>query len=317
MGNAQAIPVIREVVTVFEAVGKTIAAGACAAVGQTKAANKLIQGVGQTFVNYSEVGAIVANVHMAVMAGCGDDEKVRRLRDRQEEAWLDLVENTPMVGHGIGIGRYIAGDTEGGNRCMIGSSRSTVVLAATVATGGAGELQGCFLLQMVKGLEYHKYLKFFRWNTCRNSVVVIDFPQTLEVVEIYGSKESKVFDIGSLGGCIRLLELTLSYHPMLAIVSNLCKLHKLEKVDFSGCCKVEEVQGLGGLRSLKHLILENCKRLRHCNGLETLDKLQTLNLRGCVIVQLPTVWGLRRLVNLHSINIGGILVVQRLGTWLF
>lgn len=107
------------------------------------------------------------------------------------------------------------------------------------------ELRGCFSLQMVRGLELLNYLKFFRWNTCRNLTGVVDFPQVLEVVEIYGSKESEVPDVCSFGGCIGLLELTLSRQPQLASVSDLCKLHKLQKVDFSGCCRVEEVRGLG------------------------------------------------------------------------
>lgn len=44
MGNVQAIPVIGEIATVAEGAGKTIAAGACAVVGQTGAASELIQG---------------------------------------------------------------------------------------------------------------------------------------------------------------------------------------------------------------------------------------------------------------------------------
>ena len=177
------------------------------------------------------------------------------------------------------------------------------------------ELRECSLLQIVNGLKHLKYLKYFRWSSCRYPLVIVDFPQALEILEIYGSKDSEVLNIGSFGDWVQLLELTLSCHPMPAAVSDLRKLHKLEKVDFSGCCKVEYVGDLGGLVNLRHLILENCTQLCHCDGLEKLVKVQTLNLRGSVRLQLP-VWDLNRLISLRSINIGSIQVVQKLGMWL-
>lgn len=63
---------------------------------------------------------------------------------------------------------------------------------------------------------------------------------------------------------------------------------------------------------LRHLNLENCKKLRHCDGLEKLVKIETLNLGGCESKELPEVWDLTRLINLRIISIGGNLVVQRL-----
>ena len=179
------------------------------------------------------------------------------------------------------------------------------------------ELRGCFLLEKVVGLENVQHLKFFRWNTCRNSIVLANFPKALEIVEIYGSKESKVRDMGSFEGCLELLELTLSRHPLLTAVPDLSMLCKLEKVDFSGCCRVEEVRGLGGLRRLRHLNLGNCKSVRHCEGLDKLVELESLNLGGCENIRVPEVWDLMELVKLRSININGNRLVQRLGMWLF
>jgi hypothetical protein len=175
------------------------------------------------------------------------------------------------------------------------------------------ELRGCFQLQMVEGLEDLEDLKFFRWNTCRNSIVVANFPRGLEVAEIYGSKESELLDIGSFEECFAMLEVTLSWHPLLATISDLSKLHKLEKVDFSGCCRITEVRGLEGLSHLRHLNLQNCKKLRHCNGWEKLPEIETLNFDGCENVSLPEVLDLSQLVKLRSINIVGNLMVQRLG----
>jgi hypothetical protein len=177
------------------------------------------------------------------------------------------------------------------------------------------EIRGCFDLQSVEGLEDLKYLKFFRWNTCRIPRVALDLSQTVEIVEIYGSKESEGTAIGSFEGCSGLLELTLSRHPSLEAVPDLHKLHKLEKVDFSGCCNIIEVRGLEGVCRLKHLNLQNCRSLHHCYGFEKLVKMETLNLEGCKRMQSPEVWDLTQLVNLRCINIGGALVVQELGMW--
>lgn len=85
--------------------------------------------------------------------------------------------------------------------------------------------------------------------------MVADFPPELGIVEIYVSKDSEVSGIGSFEECVGMLEVTFSRHPLLAASFDLCK---LEKVDFSGCCKVEGVRGLGGLRRLRHLKLQNC-----------------------------------------------------------
>ncbi|KAG0624136.1 hypothetical protein M758_3G226900 [Ceratodon purpureus] len=175
------------------------------------------------------------------------------------------------------------------------------------------ELRGCFDLRMVKGLNDLKHLKFFRWNTCRLSGVAVgSFPQTLESLEIYGSKQSEVPAIGSWEECEKLLELTLSHHPLLAAVPNMCNLRNLVKMDFQGCCSIEELQGFEGLIHIKHLNLQNCKKLRYCFFLESKVNIESVNLEGCESMQLPEVWDLTELIRLRSINIGGLLVLREL-----
>ncbi|KAJ3081516.1 hypothetical protein HDU99_005487 [Rhizoclosmatium hyalinum] len=140
MGNAASIPVIGEIVTVAEAAGKTAAAGACAMVGQSEAADKLIKGAENSFVNYAEVNAVAANIRLGVEAARGNHSEVERLRRRQEEAWDGVGSSLPVVGHVKGVVHYAMGDTAKGDAAMKAASRSAVVLAATVATGGAGAL---------------------------------------------------------------------------------------------------------------------------------------------------------------------------------
>ncbi|ORY41362.1 hypothetical protein BCR33DRAFT_826300 [Rhizoclosmatium globosum] len=100
MGNAASIPVIGEIVTVAEAAGKTAAAGACAMVARVK----------------------------------------QLTSSSKEEAWDGVGSSLPVVGHVKGVVHYAMGDTAKGDAAMKAASRSAVVLAATVATGGAGAL---------------------------------------------------------------------------------------------------------------------------------------------------------------------------------
>ncbi|MCJ1311885.1 hypothetical protein MMC25_005558 [Agyrium rufum] len=105
MGASQSIPVIGEVITVSDGLSRTIATGACAITGQSDAAKKMIDSPGETFVSYSERSPIAG-------------------------------------GHVVGIANYAQGDTEAGTRCMIKASRTTALIAATVATDGGSLVVG-------------------------------------------------------------------------------------------------------------------------------------------------------------------------------
>ncbi|GLA91217.1 hypothetical protein AtubIFM61612_005549 [Aspergillus tubingensis] len=140
MGSAQSIPVVGEVVTLAEAGGKAAAGGVCALFGQDKQAHELLAGAERSLVNYTEVNLEAANLRMAVAAFQGDHKMVSHLQETQAHAWTEVAENTPIVGHGIGIYHYARGETEAGDRCMMGASRTGAVMVATFATGGAGAL---------------------------------------------------------------------------------------------------------------------------------------------------------------------------------
>lgn len=94
------------------------------------------------------------------------------------------------------------------------------------------ELRGCFLLQVVVSLEKLNDLIFFQWNSCRSSTVIAYFPQTVDVVEIYGSKDSKVHDIGLFGGCVGLLELS---SPAVGSCLRPVEAAEVTEGGFSGC----------------------------------------------------------------------------------
>ncbi|KAF0721407.1 hypothetical protein Ae201684P_009509 [Aphanomyces euteiches] len=138
MGNAPAIPIVGEVVTCAEALGKTVAVGACAIAGDSKGADKFIKSSGQSFENYADMNPIVANTRVAIAAANNDDREVQRLCKRQEDAWIGIVDSTPVVGHVKGVVHLALGDNERAEACLIGATRSAVVVAASVATAGAG-----------------------------------------------------------------------------------------------------------------------------------------------------------------------------------
>ena len=138
MGDAQSIPVLGEVVTVIDSGAKTIAAGACAMVGQTDAAGKLIKGAGNSWVEYSEKNLVAGLVNATASKIQGDEEECERISKKILGSLEGFVDSVPAVGHVKGIGHYIAGDTEHGNKCMLGATRGVAVLGAGLATGGLG-----------------------------------------------------------------------------------------------------------------------------------------------------------------------------------
>jgi hypothetical protein len=142
MGAAQSIPIVGEVVTVVDAAARTVAAGGAAICGQTNAAENLIKSAGQSFIDYSERNAIAANVNVLVNHLQGNNDRVDEILKKQGQAWTNLGENTPVVGHVVGVVRYATGDKEGGDRAMIGSTRTSVIIGATIATGGGALVVG-------------------------------------------------------------------------------------------------------------------------------------------------------------------------------
>jgi hypothetical protein len=140
MGAVKSIPVVSEVVTAGESVGKLVGAAGCAVVGNTTDAKKLLDGAGQAWVDYTERQPIAAGINVAVRAACDDTEGVERVAKKLGHSYLELMDGTPGVGHVKGTVHYILGDKEGGDKCMKDASKGAVVIAATAltaATGGA------------------------------------------------------------------------------------------------------------------------------------------------------------------------------------
>lgn len=138
MGDAQSVPVLGEAVTVIDSGVKTIAAGACAVVGEDEAAEKLIKGAGNSWKEYSEKNLVAGFVNATVHKINGDEEECERISKKALKSLEGFVDSVPVVGHVKGVGHYIANDTEHGNRCMLGATRGAAVLGAGVLTGGLG-----------------------------------------------------------------------------------------------------------------------------------------------------------------------------------
>ena len=138
MGAAQSIPIVGEVVTVVDAGVRAGAALVCEAVGRHDSAVDLIEGAENTLKHYVDVNLIVSNTRYVIAKVEGDNTTADYLLKKEGEAWTEIAENTPIVGHVVGAVRYIEGDREGGDRAMIGASRSAVVAGVAIATGGLG-----------------------------------------------------------------------------------------------------------------------------------------------------------------------------------
>ena len=138
MGNAKSLPVVGEVVTTVESGIKITAAGACALVGENKAADELAEGAGKAWVEYSEKNFIVGTGRAIYHQLDGNGAEADRVITSTYRALGSTIDAVPGLGHVKGVGHYIVGDKEGGHQSMIAASRSTAVLGAGLVTGGLG-----------------------------------------------------------------------------------------------------------------------------------------------------------------------------------
>lgn len=134
---AKFLPVIGEIFTTVESAAKLVGAGVVAPFDSEKS-KQLFKGAGDAWVDYKDNNAIAL-----AFQGRGKDLGQKS---------VGFAEGLPVVGHGIGVGRYIAGDREGGDRCMKQASRSTAVVAAAVLTGGAAGAVACGAAAVGAGL---------------------------------------------------------------------------------------------------------------------------------------------------------------------
>ena len=138
MGNAKSLPVVGEVVTIAENRVKITAAGAFAITGQAEKAEELMDEAGKAWVEYSEKNIIVGPIRAAINKAQGNEAEHDRILQSTLDAFASTVDSVPGVGHVKGVVHYIAGDQAAGDQSMIAASRSTVVVAAGLATGGIG-----------------------------------------------------------------------------------------------------------------------------------------------------------------------------------
>jgi len=119
------MPGIGEIWTGVESLASTGLAKVCA--DDESSASKLLKGAGDAWKDYTETG---------------DEEGVKKIKNKLGEAFENIADTTPVVGHIKGIVHYCQGDMDKGNKCMESASRSTAVLGVGIATGGAGHAVG-------------------------------------------------------------------------------------------------------------------------------------------------------------------------------
>ncbi|XP_065827583.1 uncharacterized protein [Oscarella lobularis] len=140
MGAGKSIPVVSEVLTTGESVGKLIGAAGASIAGNEEAAKQLLKGAGDAWTDYAERQPIAAGINMAVREIQGDEKGARKVGKKMVQSIEDLADSTPVVGHVKGIVHYATGDREHGDKCMKGASKSLVVAGVTAATAGAGAI---------------------------------------------------------------------------------------------------------------------------------------------------------------------------------
>src|ERR1700722_3343067 len=114
------------------------------------------------------------------------------------------VKNKPGVGHVIGVVRYAQGDTEGGQRCMVKPTRSTVIIGATIATGGGTLVAGSVAVAAAASYDA-VYAQVYKAqlqgssNQLAISMGVLHAVETRDARDIHTSVTSPVVDFGAGG----------------------------------------------------------------------------------------------------------------------
>lgn len=145
MGAAQVIPGVGETITAIDSGVKMIAAGSCAVVGEVlddknakDVAKKLANDARNSWVEYTERNLIAATVRAFVHSARGNEMEADRVLRKMGNSVVEIIDNTPVIGHAKGIVHYAIGDTERGHDCMKGATRVLVVAGAGALTGGVG-----------------------------------------------------------------------------------------------------------------------------------------------------------------------------------
>lgn len=92
----------------------------------------------RTQVEFSRVCPGASQVTSLVYACQGNNKEATKIQQECGNAMEGLADGIPVVGHVKGIVHYATGDQTKGDNCMKAASKSTLVLAAGVATGGLG-----------------------------------------------------------------------------------------------------------------------------------------------------------------------------------
>ena len=109
-------------------------------------------GARTTQENFSKQCPIVSQIRSAVEAIKGDKKAAERTQKEFGKFCLGVVEGTPIVGHALGAGYYIAGKREWGDYAMKSASRTTGVIGGGVAGFFIGGPVGSYIGGISGGL---------------------------------------------------------------------------------------------------------------------------------------------------------------------
>ncbi len=126
MGNTDSLPVVSQLKSAVQAMSGDL------------------EGAKRTQENFSDQMPVVSQVKSIAQAASGDAEGARRTQEAFGNGLKDMSEGIPVVGHVIGAGYYIAGDTSEGDKAMKAASRTVGVVAGGVGGFMAGGPVGAF-----------------------------------------------------------------------------------------------------------------------------------------------------------------------------
>ncbi|KAI6680355.1 hypothetical protein NL676_034236 [Syzygium grande] len=126
---------------------------------------------------------------------------------------------------------------------------------------------------------------------------VSELPKTLSVLSIQGCSSLKRLPTVQGLNNLSVFEL---YHSAIEEIEGLEGLKALKRLDISNC-KIQNLNGIGQLTSLRSLILSDCDYLRSLPDLSNLKLLKVLEIRRCEMIR--QIEGIEKLTSLKKLDI--------------
>ncbi|CAN0879497.1 Disease resistance protein L6 [Linum grandiflorum] len=161
-------------------------------------------------------------------------------------------------------------------------------------------IDGCPLLDRLPDMENMESLKELKLNGCPQVKEIPGLAKLKSLVSLTIDDGQNLDNMDSLENLVSLTDLVLLRCPVIQSLPTLAHLVNMKTLTFWRCYALTGIRGLnGGSNSLRELDVGECPALQELDGLDSLEQLEHLRLRGLDLLEkLPSVSKMTKLKQL-------------------